>query len=200
MKSFKDYITESKKTFDFKIKVAGDLPEKFESTLKTALGKYGVATVNKTTTPIQKNPLDFPNIDNTEIHIFEVSLNYPVIPPVLRNYVMEKTGVENARIVVRGAREPEEEYMVFSEKDEKYVPKLTSTYESETAEMDKMAKELVGEKRVLNLFKELSAKRKEKGIDGTQSSLNIDVENLVKDGDTTSLLGHNILPDPKGMR
>lgn len=203
MKSFKEYLAESKKTYDFKIKVVGDLPEKFESTLKTSLGKFGVATINHSKTPIQKVPLDFPNVDNQDVHIYEVSLNYPVIPPVLRNYVMEKTGVPIANIVVRNSKDNEEDYQIYGDSNNKtseYKVKLTSGYEEETADMDKLAKEMVGEKRVLNLFKDLAAKRKEKGIDGTQSSLNIDVENLIKDGETTSLLGHNILPDPKGMR
>ena len=161
MKSFKDYITESKKTYDFKIKVAGDLPAKFESTLKTSLEKYGVASMSSSTTPIQKVPLDFPNIDNTEVHIFEVCLNYPGIPPVLRAYVMEKTGVLESKIVVRNMRDNEEEYQVFgdsNQKTEKYVPKLTSGYDDK---LDKVAQDMVGEKRVLNLLKELSKKEKD---------------------------------------
>ena len=91
MKSFKDYIT--KKTYDFKIKVAGELPAKFESVLKTSLEKYGVDSMTTSKTPIQKLPLDFPGLDNAEIHIFEVCLKYPVIPPVLVNpAAMEGTG------------------------------------------------------------------------------------------------------------
>jgi hypothetical protein len=34
MKTFKEYLTESKKVYNFKIKVAGDLPEDFEKNLK----------------------------------------------------------------------------------------------------------------------------------------------------------------------
>ena len=161
MKSFKDYIT--KKTYDFKIKVAGELPAKFESVLKTSLEKFGVDSMSTSKTPIQKLPLDFPGIDNTEVHIFEVCLKYPVIPPVLRSYVMEKTGVPEAKIVVRNALDNEEEYQEYgdsTQKNEKYVSKLTSDYETD-AKMDKMAHEMVGEKRVFNLLKDLSKKEKD---------------------------------------
>jgi hypothetical protein len=161
MKSFKDYITN--KTYDFKIKVAGELPLKFESVLKTSLEKYGVASMNTSKTPIQKLPLDFPGQENTEVHIYEVCLKYPVIPPMLRSYVAEKTGVTEAKIIVRNTNDNEEDYQVYgssNQKTEKYVTKLTSDYETD-AKMDKMAQEMVGEKRAFDLLKELSKKEKD---------------------------------------
>ena len=37
MKTFKEYLAEGKKSYSFKIKVAGELPEDFQSNLKTSL-------------------------------------------------------------------------------------------------------------------------------------------------------------------
>jgi hypothetical protein len=119
--------------------------------------------MNTSKTPIQKLPLDFPGIDNVEVHIYEVCLNYPVIPPVLRSYVMEKTGVPESKIIVRNKLDNEEEYQAYGDstkKPEKYVTKLTSDYETDS-KMDKMAQEMVGEKRAFDLLKELSKKEKE---------------------------------------
>jgi hypothetical protein len=161
MKSFKDYIT--KKTYDFKIKVAGELPFKFESVLKTSLEKYGVASLTTSKTPIQKLPLDFPGTDNAEVHIFEVCLKYPVNSPVLKSYVMEKTGVVKTKIVVKNEHDNEVDVQIHGESDtkkEKYITKLTSDYETD-AKMDKKAQEMVGEKRVFDLLKELSKKEKD---------------------------------------
>ena len=161
MKSFKDYIT--KKTYDFKIKVAGELPLKFESTLKTSLEKYGVDSMTISKTPIQKLPLDFPDTDNAEVHIFEVSLNYPVNSPALKTYVMEKTGIVKNKLVVKTEHDNEVDFQVHGEsetKKEKYVTKLTSDYETD-AKMDKKAQSMVGEKRVFDLLKELSKKEKD---------------------------------------
>ena len=39
MKTLKDYLSESKKAYSFKIKVAGELPENFQDTLKKSLEK-----------------------------------------------------------------------------------------------------------------------------------------------------------------
>ena len=141
MKNFKEYLTENKKTYDFRIKVAGDLPEKFESSLKTILEKYGVSNMSKSSTPIQKLPLDFPNLNSLEVHIFEVNLDYPVISPVLSQYIVEKTGVNKSHLVVRSPNEPTEEYQKFET-----TPELK--------EVD--GQSLVGEKQKMDFLKSLS--------------------------------------------
>ena len=74
MKTLKEYLTESKKVYSFKIKVAGELPESFQENLKTSLERCKVAKLEKiSTTPIQSLPLDFPTMSNCEVHIFEVT-------------------------------------------------------------------------------------------------------------------------------
>ncbi len=42
MKTFVEYLNESKKIYSFKIGIAGDIPENFENMMETALQKYGV--------------------------------------------------------------------------------------------------------------------------------------------------------------
>ena len=82
MKSFKEYLTESKKVYSFKVKVAGEVPEKFQEGLKTRLGRCGAIKVDKlTTTPIQETPLDFPDLKNMEVSVFEVICEYPITSP-----------------------------------------------------------------------------------------------------------------------
>ena len=43
MSTFKDYLTEAVKSYDYKIKVAGDLDKDFASKLESALAKFEVA-------------------------------------------------------------------------------------------------------------------------------------------------------------
>lgn len=179
MKRITDYLMEGRRTYDFKIKIAGDLPAKFETTLKTILEKYSVASMNKSKTPIQKVPLDFPNSTCTEVHIFEVSLDYPEIAPILRNYIVEKTGVEQARVIVRSPHEPVEEYQ--DTKEQKYKVKLESDYENESGNQ-----KLAGEQRVFDLLKELS----------TGSNL----KEVTKSDNEDSVLGAKKMPEPKGTR
>ena len=111
MKSFKEYLTESKKTYDFRIKIAGDLPEGADSMMKTALEKYGVENYKKlASTMVQEHPLDFPQLKNMSVNVFETSLNYPTTQEVLRDYLCDYLDINHSQLKVKKPGEPTEEY------------------------------------------------------------------------------------------
>jgi len=117
MKTFSQYLTENKKIYSFKIKVAGELPEKFQEGLKTRLGRCNVMTLEKiSTTPIQKLPLDFPGMENKEVHIFEVICEYPITAPEI-GVDLKGMGIDEACFRVRGSGEPTEEDQVTMNKE-----------------------------------------------------------------------------------
>jgi hypothetical protein len=141
MKEFKDYLAESKKYWNFKIKVAGDLPENFETKFKNVLEKWDGKIDSKSKTPIQKTPLDFPKLENREVHIFQVTTEYPVTPPEIENEMKMKTGVHGSCVKVYYADECiEYEHM----KSEKYETLLNSDLKD--AVDSKNAQKMVGEK------------------------------------------------------
>lgn len=108
MKTFKEYLSESKKIYNFKIKVAGQLPENFQEDLKISLDRCKIATFNKVaTTPIQALPLDFPGQKNCEVHVFEVICEYPVTAPEIAADV-KLLGIDEGRFRIRGSGEPSE--------------------------------------------------------------------------------------------
>lgn len=157
MKTFVEYLSESKKIYSFKIGVAGDLPENFENMMETALQKYGVVkmTAGKRT-PIQERPLDFPQLKNLNITYYEVDLSYPTTSQVLQEYVGQCCGVHQSHIIVRNPNEPQELYQQEQAPSE-YVAKLTvEDMGGESAQED------VGPNRVMNLLKELETARKER--------------------------------------
>ena len=111
MKNFADYLTESKKTYEFKIGVAGELPENFEDMLETSLQKYGCSQIAAgKKTPIQSLPLDFPALSNEEVTIFDVTTNYPCSVNELKEYLADYMNINASMIVVRKPGEPTEEY------------------------------------------------------------------------------------------
>jgi len=108
MKTFKEYLTESQKIYSFKVKVAGELPEKFQESLKSRLEKYKVITFEKMkSTPIQKKPLDFPTMENKEVHVFDVVLEYPATSPQIAEEITAM-GMMQECFRVRGSSEPSE--------------------------------------------------------------------------------------------
>lgn len=111
MKNFKDYLTESKKQYDFRIKIAGDFTTEQEQGLKTALERYSLANFKKSgKTPIQQLPLDFPQVKNCEVSIYEVVLDYPTTQFELTEYISNSCGINKSHLAVKRPNEPTEEY------------------------------------------------------------------------------------------
>jgi hypothetical protein len=108
MKTFREYLIESKKIYNFKVKIAGEIPKEFESELKQRLEKYKVITFEKlATTPVQKLPIDFPNIANTEVTVYSVIVEYPVTAIEISTHLKEME-ISEEYYRVRGSSEPTE--------------------------------------------------------------------------------------------
>ena len=162
MKSFKEYLTEAKKTYKFKGRVAGELPEVFADCLETALQKYDVLNITAgKKSPIQETPLDFPRLQNLEVTHYEVELNYPATSHVLERYLVEACNISHSYIIVRGEHDPVEE-LQGDENKEPYEAKLnTEDMGGESAQKD------VASERIMELLKELETARKERDMDMT---------------------------------
>lgn len=116
MKTFKEYLSESKKMWSFRIKVAGELPEGFQSTVKDRLQKFGCTRFEKTAqTPIQKNAIDFPQLENIEVSMFEVETAYPVTPPEIANIIKSCNLIKEEYVLVRYTTEELEQTVAGEE-------------------------------------------------------------------------------------
>ena len=157
MRSFAQILTESKKTYEFKIGVAGPLPEGFADRLEMGLKKFGLNKLSSgKKTPIQERPLDFPQLQNMEVTYFETEVEYPTTTQVLQEYLGKCCVVPQSHIIVRNPNEPQELYQ--NEKENTvYEPILTK--EDMGGES---AQKSVGENRVMDLLKELEKARKER--------------------------------------
>ena len=160
MKSFAEYLAESKKTYDFKIGVAGDLPEGFVDKMEMSLKKFGVEklTAGKKT-PIQERPLDFPNLENMEVTYFETTVSYPTTSHVMQEYIGACCNVPSSHVIVRSPNEPQELYQE-EKTDEEYVAKLTQEDMGGESAQGNVASD-----RVMDLLKELETARKERDVD-----------------------------------
>ena len=117
MKSLKQYITEAKTDYPFRLKFAVEITDEHLDRLEGALDRYGVKSVSKATkTIMQKHPMDFGNLPAGEVYIVDVVLEQPTTPDVLQNYIHTMTGIPESHIVVRSPNHPEE---VQNDKDQK---------------------------------------------------------------------------------
>jgi len=111
MSTFSQYLTESTKSYDYKIKVAGPIADDFANKMETALQKFEVAKMSAgKKTPIMTQPLDFPQLSNEEVTIYDVTTNYPVSVRELKEYLGVYMNLPQTHIVVRKPGEPTEEY------------------------------------------------------------------------------------------
>ena len=156
MSTFKDYLTESTKSYDYKIKVAGTIADDFKNRMETALQKFELAKMSAgKKTPIMTLPLDFPQLSNESVTIFDVTTNYPVAVNTLKEYLADYMNMNASLIVVRKPGEPTEEYqadMQIGQKSE-YANKL---YDIEYKDAPKVnAEDFHSTKANMSLLKEL---------------------------------------------
>jgi hypothetical protein len=121
MKNFLDYLSESiaSKKYEFRVKVAGEFTTEQETHLRNVLDRFAVDKFKKVgKTPIQALPLDFPQVRNCEVSIFEVVLDYPTTQQELTEYLSQNLGVSRQNLVVRRPGEPSEDYQTPAEKRE----------------------------------------------------------------------------------
>ena len=159
--TFKKYLAEATKQYDFIIKVAGELDENFADNLEVALNKFDVANLTAgKKTPIQNVPLDFPDLSNTEVTVFETTLNYPTTQFELRAYLADVLNTQQDYIRVRKPGEPYEEYQAEKE-DKPYEDKLMDGEYKDAPAVDKDAL-VTTEKGKETFLQQLAKEQKER--------------------------------------
>jgi len=162
MSTFKDYLTESTKSYDYKIKIAGEPKDIDKNALETALQKFDLASMSAgKSTPIMKLPLDFPRLSNESVTIFDVTTNYPESSRVMQEYLSDVLRIPATHIVVRKPGEPTEEYqndMEVAEKSE-YANKLHDIEYKDAPKVN--AEDYHSTKANMGLLKELLKDREE---------------------------------------
>lgn len=132
------YLVEAAREYTYRIKLAvNSLSADQKGALEDALAKFDLRSISKfTESPIQKSPLDFPNVRNTKVFTCEIVLGYPVTTDELRMYISDKVGVNQQEIAVYNKYDPRDAYndeavAIRAGKDADYVAKLGSEYEAD---------------------------------------------------------------------
>ena len=111
MSTFTHYLAESTKSYDYKIKIAGETKDIDKNALESALQKFDLASMSAgKSTPIMTVPLDFPMLKHESVTIFDVTTNYPESTRVMQEYLSDILRIPTTHIVVRKPGEPTEEY------------------------------------------------------------------------------------------
>jgi len=103
MKNFRDYLTESQRTYNYRIKIVGDLPAEFYDRLKDKLAQFDPVSIAAVkSTPIQVKPADFPAFENEKVNHFDVVFRYPAIEPQIKQ-MAQLLGLDPNKIIMQNA-------------------------------------------------------------------------------------------------
>jgi hypothetical protein len=85
MKTFHQYLAESARTYDYRIKILGDAPAEFIKGLEDKMAQFDIVNISRPkTTPVQKLLKDFPGAENESMTFMDVSFRYPAIEPQIK--------------------------------------------------------------------------------------------------------------------
>ena len=76
---------ESVHTYNYTIKIAGTIDKNFIDMFKYNLNKFDPVKISDpTSTPIQKSPYGFPNLENESVTIIKAEFRYPATEPMIQ--------------------------------------------------------------------------------------------------------------------
>jgi len=160
MSTFTQYLAESTKSYDYKIKIVGASKDIDKNALETALQKFDLANMSAgKTTPIMTQPLDFPMLSNEQVTIFDVTTNYPTTSREMKEYLSDIMRIPATHIVVRKPGEPTEEYQDQMQVKSEYANKLHDIEYKDAPKVN--AEDFHSTKANMSLLKELLKDRQE---------------------------------------
>ena len=141
MKPFAKYLAESERTYNYRIKVVGDVPEGFFKELKEKCAQFDVVKMSDAkSTPVRKVIPDFPAFPNQPMKIVDVEFRYPAIEPQIKQ-LAQLLGLDPNRIVMM-ATPYEESLDIESEKiADQNKDLLNSPYPAPDAEQRALKKD-----------------------------------------------------------
>jgi hypothetical protein len=146
MKSFVNYLAESERTYDYRIKVCGELSTDAMKQIRAKLDQFDPARVGDIkTTPVQAIPTDFPNHRNERVSMFDVSLRYPAVEPQIKQ-IAQLAGLDPNRVCMQDtafANSMVDEYKRIQDENKDLLK--DTDYPADTAEQRALKKDYSAE-------------------------------------------------------
>ena len=175
MKTFKEYLSESKKTYSFKVKIAGELPEGFADDLKARLDNRVIMQFEQLkTTPVTEVPHEFPELKNMEVHTFDVMTEYPLTTTEIEKEIFEMGCCQSGYYKVRNSASPSEIDQITAGDNADYEGALLHDNEYKEG-MKVKHKDYFGDDFNKGFLKELSKEAKERKKELGHDKLKADV-------------------------
>ena len=138
MKNFKDYLAESERTYNYRIKIVGDLPSGFSNKLKSKLEQFDPLKIgSEKSTPIQAKPADFPAFENEKVTSIDVMLRYPAIEPQIKQ-IARLLGLDENKIIMQTSVYDDNVADYQKKLENQADPVLTAPYPADDAQQKEL--------------------------------------------------------------
>ncbi len=165
MKSFKQYLTESKKTYGFRVKLAQEPSDDMVERIENHLAKYdlegGVSAPKKLM--LQSAPYDFPTLRGYEIYCMEFTTARPASAYQIGIELQNMLGCGDGMLKVRSDSEPLEQAEAEQDADKEAPVLLADGEYSEAEKID--GADYYGDKYNTSFVQELLKLRKDREKD-----------------------------------
>ena len=100
MKKFQEYLAESERTYNYRIKIVGETSPELLKALKDKLAQFDVVKMSDAkTTPVQAKPADFPAFPNQRVTSVDFEFRYPAIEPQVKQ-LAQLLGMDPNKIIM----------------------------------------------------------------------------------------------------
>jgi hypothetical protein len=105
--NFKKYLAESEKVYNYRIKTASPLTTEMVAQIAAYLTKFRLVSISKPTrSMLQKNPLDFSDLQNVEVYMLDVATSLPCSSYIMQQDIRNIMNIPEKYVVVRCENEP----------------------------------------------------------------------------------------------
>ena len=136
MKSFLEMLESKKKEYKFTVKLAcSEVEDSMLDAMEHCLAKYELVSASKfKKSPLQKNPLDFPRVNNSEVHTSDVVTNYPCTSDLLQTQISNALELPRHHVVIYTENDPRAAYNEENATQGEYVAKIGTHYDASEEE------------------------------------------------------------------
>lgn len=182
---FTSYVYENKEEYKYILKIAADeVGDNMLDKIEAAIVKYEPISASAfRKTPIQQNPLDFPNVSNTAVNTCDISLKYPASLDFMKTLISNALELPLSHIAVYSENDPRQiETDLFVKRS---APDFKDGYKTALGNDPDAAKDVpYGETQTTGFLKELEKVSKERQVNTVENELS-----------KAQTIDHTTLPD-----
>lgn len=155
MKSLKQYLAESEKTYEFRLRSLNEISDEHMDRIENHMKKYNMESMGAPKKTIMHKPRGFADVGAQEVYIYDFATKLPATPHTLHEEIASICGCSLGNMVVNNMNEAEELWEIEEESDEEAKSVLADADYSEAEKIvptdhygdaynDKMVKDAVG--------------------------------------------------------